>query len=188
MVGIARAALCWSTNWARGGRDPNSHRPAVIWSLLSSSSSWSCNVAQSVENVVFHNPRHYIASLPKDSWAEIVGGKVKMFSSQFLFLGQSWQTKETNRETFFADGAAIKEGEVQYVAFLTFQILNFHAIFLFQSCISLYVNLSHLCGFVCPPLIFLYFVFLLPLEVWWGPRLVKWSLSPADYHNSNPFI
>ena len=216
MVGIARAALCWSTNWARGGRDPNSHRPVVVWSLLLFDHCYhlhhlmimmnSTNIFETIysKTVVWHNFCKNLFTIPDNALhcetskgfhgVKLSVGKWKRRQNAFQsipFLGKSWQTKafrDQERVTFFADGAAIKEGEIQYVAFLTFQILNFHAIFLFQSCISLYVNLSHLCGFVCPPLIFLYFVFLLPLEGWSGPRLVKWSLSPADYHNSNPFI
>ena len=81
----------------------------------------------------FHNPRQCITlrDFQRISWSEIVGGKVKEEAKCFPVNSLSWQKlankslqRPRERVTFFADGAAIKEGEIQYVAFLTFQILN----------------------------------------------------------------
>ena len=155
----------------------------------------------------FHNPRQCITlrDFQRVSWSEIVGGKVKEEAKCFPVNSLSWQklankSLQRPRESdFFRRRRRDKRRRNSICGILNVPDFEFGSKNVFTQfscssqafhCISPQwnINLSHLCGFVCPPLIFLYFVFLLPLEGWSGPRLVKWSLSPADYHNSNPFI
>ena len=146
---------------------------------------------------------HYIARLPKGfmewncRWESERGGKML-----FSFSWQKLANKSLQRpreSDFFRRRRHDKRRRNSICGILNVPDFEFGSKNVFTQfscssqafhCISPQwnINLSHLCGFVCPPLIFLYFVFLLPLEGWWGPRLVKWSLSPADYHNSKPFI
>ena len=100
-----------------------------------------------------------------------------MLSSQFPFLAKAGKQKRPRESDFFRRRRRDKRRRNSICGILNVPDFEFGSKNVFTQfscssqafhCISPQwnINLSHLCGFVCPPLIFLYFVFLLPLEGW----------------------